>query len=238
MPPSPKSGCPSCVTLGLGLCALLIELNLDRPNSIGPIISQTQFDFAARRTIFRQNDTLDHVPVICDGWAAATMKLSNGRRQILSFLLPGELITSRLVFEPKLHVSIDAITEGSYRTFNRSQLRTVMSNSPVTFDRILAAYNAESGRGDQMIATLGQRTAYERVACLLVDLWERLEKSSRIDANRVKFPLRQTHIADATGLTPVYVGKVLSDFRKDSLVDISDRILQIDDMTRLRRLVT
>jgi CRP-like cAMP-binding protein len=222
--------------LDLGLCGLLIDFKPDRSSTAGPPIPQNQIEFPARRTIFHQNQTVDNVPIICDGWATATFKLSNGRRQILSILLPGEMITCRLVFEPQLHVSIDSITDGGYRTFDRAQLRSAMAHSPAIFNRVLAAYNAENGRADQLIVDLGRRSAPERVARLLVDLWDRLEKLNKTDGNSVEFPLRQTHIADATGLTTVYVNKVLGDFRHDGLADISDRSLQILDMTKLRKL--
>lgn len=110
--------------------------------------------------------------------------------------------------------------------------------SPKIFDRMLSAYNDEKSRADKLITDLGRRTAAERVARLLLDLWDRLEKSGMVEGDSVEFPLRQTHIADATGLTPVYVNKVLSEFRKSGLVTISDRSLQMADVTRLRRLAT
>lgn len=236
--PAPKPGCPNCIWLGQGLCGFLFDLGLDRPAPHLPAISQKQFEFAARRMIFHRNQVLDGVPVICDGWAAATIKLSDGSRQILSFILPGELVTSRLMFESQLHVSIDSITNGSYRIFDRRQLRAALDSAPKTFDRIMAAYNTESRRADLLITALGRRSAAERVAGLLVDLWDRLDRLGKIEGDSVEFPLRQTHIADATGLTTVYVNKVLAEFRHDGLIDISDRHLQILDMTQLQRLVT
>lgn len=222
--------------LGLGLCDLLINLELDRPSAAGSPISQNQVEFPARRTIFHQSDILDHVPVICDGWTAATFKLANGGRQILSFLLPGEMITCRLMFEPQLHVQVDSITDGSYRSFDRAQLRTAMSRSQTIFDRVMSAYNTESSRADQLIVDLGRRSASQRVAGLLIDLWDRLERLNKTGGDSVEFPLRQTHIADATGLTTVYVNKVLGDFRHDGMVAISDRSLQILDKAKLRQL--
>ena len=222
---------------GLGLCRVLIELGWEQPRSgEAAEISQSRVPFAARRTIFHQDESLDCVPVICDGWATSMQKLSNGGRQILSFLLPGELLASGLVFEQQLRLSIDAITRGCYRHFDRSQLRAAMLVSPTMLDKILSAYNGERRRADQLITDLGRRTATERIARLLIDLWDRLEKLNKIEDNRVEFPLRQTHIADATGLTPVYVSNILTEFRKNGLVKVSDRSLQIVDMTKLRRL--
>jgi CRP/FNR family transcriptional regulator len=236
-PPTETTGCTSCVMRGLGLCAVLIGMGLEQPYAGGhAAIPQTRSTFAARRTIFHQNETLAGVPVICDGWATSTMKLSNGRRQILSILVPGELVTCRLLFERQLHLSIDAVTRGSYRTFDLAQLRAAMTVSPGIFDRLLSAYNGERNRADQLIADLGRRTATGRIARLLLDIWSRLEKSGRVEHNSIEFPLRQTHIADATGLTNVYVSKVINAFRNGNLVEFSDRSLKILDIDRLRQL--
>ena len=221
---------------GLGLCGVLIDLGLDRTHDTGAAISQEQSAFAARRAIFYRDRTIDGVPIICNGWAANIFRLSKGRRQIVSFLLPGEMIAGRLLFEPQLHLSVDAITSGSYRTFDRSQLRSAMSASTKIFDRLLSAYNDERNRADQLIADLGQRTASERIARLLLDIWSRLENAGRVEDNSIEFPLRQTHIADATGLTTVYVSKVINTFRNNGLAEVTDRSLKILDIEKLRHM--
>ncbi len=231
-----KSGCSNCIMRGLGLCSVLIDMGWERPYAAETAIEQKKSSFAARRTIYHPNATLEGVPVICEGWATSVMKLSNGRRQILSFMLPGELVTCRLLFERKLHLSIDAITRGSIRTFDLAQLRAAMTMSPPIFDTFLAAYNEERNRADQLIADLGRRTATGRIARLMLDIWSRMEKAGKIENGVIDFPLRQTHIADATGLTTVYVSKVINAFRNGSLVEYSERSLKILDIEKLRQL--
>jgi CRP-like cAMP-binding protein len=51
----------------------------------------------------------------------------------------------------------------------------------------------------------------------------------------MEFPLRQRHIADATGLTPVHVSKVLGEFQRAGLIEIGERLLTIVNETELRR---
>ena len=224
---------------GLGLCSVLTDAGWEQPytgTGAQVAISQTKISFFARRTIFHQNESPNGVPVICEGWAASTMKLSHGRRQVLSILLPGEMVTCRLLFERQIDFSIDAITNGSYRTFDLPPLRAAMSASPRIFDRFLSAYNEERNRADQLIADLGRRTATGRIARLLLDIWTRLEKSGKVEDGAIEFPLRQTHIADSTGLTTVYVSKVINGFRKDGLVEFTDRSLKILDIDLLREL--
>ena len=234
--PAQKTGCSNCIMRGLGLCTVLIDMGWERPYAAETSITQKKCNFAARRTIFHPNTTLEGVPVICEGWATSIMKLSNGRRQILSFMVPGELVTCRLLFERKLHLSIDAITRGSIRTFDLTQLRAAMTMSPPIFDTFLSAYNEERNRADQLIADLGRRTATGRTARLMLDIWSRMEKAGKVADGAIEFPLRQTHIADATGLTTVYVSKVINAFRNGNLVEYSERSLKILDIDKLRQL--
>lgn len=234
-PSLPKSGCSNCVMRGLGICDVLIELDLDRTAPVSPAIAQRRIEFAARRAIFYRNGLVDGVPIVCDGWAVNLFRLSNGRRQVLSFLLPGEMIGGRLLFEPQLQISVEAVTSGSFQIFARAQLQSAMFASKEVFDRLLSAYNDERNRADQLIADLGRRTATGRIARLLLDIWSRLEKAGRVEDDSVDFPLRQTHIADATGLTTVYVSKVINAFRSDGLVEVTDRSLKILDIKKLRQ---
>jgi CRP/FNR family transcriptional regulator len=232
-----KPGCANCIMRGLGLCDILVDTDREQP-STGEQgkISQDKRPFRARRTILYQNESVDSLPVICDGWAASVLKLSNGRRQILSFLLPGEIVTCGPLFEPRLHIGVDAVTRGCYRRFDSAQLKAAISVSPTIFDKIMSACNDEKNRAHQLIVDLGRRTAAERVARLLLDIWNRLESSGMVEGNSIEFPLRQSHIADATGLTPVYVSKIIGEFHHSGMIEISDRMLQITDMRQLRRL--
>jgi CRP/FNR family transcriptional regulator, anaerobic regulatory protein len=193
---------------------------------------------SARRIIFREHDLHDDVPVICDGWAASVAMLSDGRRQILSFLLPGDMVSTVLLFDPWPNCVIEAITDVQYRMFKRADLKDAMLKHADLFEQISKAWIEEKHRADQLIVDLGRRTADERIARLILNLWERLAErgvTTKKEPMEMEFPLRQHHIADATGLTPVHVSKVLSEFRHNGLVKISDRSLAILDPTGFRR---
>jgi CRP-like cAMP-binding protein len=156
--------------------------------------------------------------------------------QIFSIPLPGELFAMELLFERHLHCSIDTIKSGCYRNFDRSQLRNAMRHSPSAFDGILTTYYNEKNQTDQLIVGLGRRKAAERVARLILIIWDRMDKLDLVENNRIQFPLRQTQIADETGLTNVYVNEVLNDFRDGGLIKFVDRSLEIVALDRLRHL--
>jgi CRP/FNR family transcriptional regulator, anaerobic regulatory protein len=192
---------------------------------------------SARRIIFREHDLHDDVPVICDGRAASVAMLSDGRRQILSFLLPGDMVSTVLLFDPWPNCVIEAITDVQYRMFKRADLKDAMLKHAYLFEQISKAWIEEKHRADQLIVDLGRRTADERIARLILNLWERLAERgvmTKKEPMEMEFPLRQHHVADGTGLTAVHVS-VLSEFRRNGLVKISDRSLAILDPTGFRR---
>ena len=191
----------------------------------------------SRKVIFREPDLLNAVPIICRGWAASTVILPNGSRQILSFLLPGDLVSTALLFEPAKKVHVEAVTAVRYRTFRRSELKVLLFERRDLMETMARTWVNEKARADDLIVDLGRRPADARIARLIFALGERLKQRGMAEGDGTKFdfPLRQHHIADATGLTPVHVSKVLSEFRRDGLMSISERSLTILDQDGFRR---
>ena len=191
----------------------------------------------ARRIVCREQDLHDVVPIICEGWAASVVMLSDGSRQILSFLLPGDIVSSALFLDVQPQCLIEAITDVRYRTFNRRKLKENLFGHPDLLEKLSKVWIEEKARSDQLVVDLGRRTADERIARLILNLAERLTQRglAQSETAEMDFPLRQHHIADATGLTPVHVSKVLTEFRKNGLIHISDRSLTILDLAGFRR---
>ena len=228
--------CVFCVGFDLGICSAMSGSDAS-PGSPSLKIRQSAQIAPARRIIWRSQDLHEIVPVICSGWAAAIVMLSNGTRQIVSFLLPGDMISTTLLFEARPYCLIEAITDVRYRAFSRVDLKSKLFGEPELLNKFAKAWVDEKARADQLIVDLGRRTANERIARLILGLFDRLEKRGMVrgESNEFEFPLRQHHIADATGLTPVHVSKVLTEFRRSQLINISERSLTILDLPALRR---
>ena len=142
-----------------------------------------------------------------------------------------------MLFEPRAHYLVEAITDVRYRIFKRSELKALLFKQPDLLEKFSKVWVDEKTRADQLIVDLGRRTADERIARLILSLVDRLTKRgmTRGEPIELEFPLRQHHIADATGLTPVHVSKVLSEFRRNGLIRISERSLTILDPAGFRR---
>jgi|SRR6185369_13214130 len=198
------------------------------------LASSTQV-IPARRTICHPKEWSDSIPVICKGWAASSITLLDGRRQILAFLLPGDLVSTASLLEPMSGRTVEAITDVTCRKFSRADLKAFIFQRPNLLDKLSKTWLDERTQADQLALDLGRRTADERIARLVLNVVDRLAKRGMAKGPTMEFPLRQRHIADATGLTPVHVSKVLGEFQRASLIEINRRTLTIVNETELRR---
>jgi CRP-like cAMP-binding protein len=190
----------------------------------------------ARHTLYRAGEDLDGIPFIYSGWAARVRRLSDGRRQILSFVLPGDLVSASAIFCDRLGFFVEAITDVRYSISQRTQVDEVLARDPQLVRTLVSACLAEQAEVEELATDLGRRRAEERIARLFLQLKTRMEARGQISGLSFDMPLRQQHIADATGMTVIHVGRVLGALRNDGIVHIAGGTLTITDLAALQRL--
>src|SRR5262249_52391580 len=158
------------------------------------------------------------VVVICKGWAISFAQLADGRRQILAVLLPGDLFSVTSLFEPSLQFSVQTLTEVVYCRYNRGDLNAKLATEADLQEAAARLTISERRETDALLIDLGRRTAEQRIARLVLRLIDRLEARGVNCSHGFGFPLRQQHIADITGLTPVHVNRTLGAFRRDGVM--------------------
>ena len=231
VPDQPQSPCETCRLRSLHFCRALIGEDRGRDG-----LRATQRSTAARRNIYRAGEPYEGVLVVRDGWAVRFVQLPNGRRQILSVALPGELVSAGAVLERQLPFSIQAVTEVRCCYLPFAAVRARMQQDPKLFDYWLRLSAAEHRAADKRLVDLGQRTAQERIAALILHLMSRFQDRGEVLDDEFPFPMSQQQIADFTGLTPVHTCRVLSFFRRSGVCDISHGTAKVNDRVGLQRL--
>ena len=170
------------------------------------------------------------------GWAFRYKTLSDGRRQILNFLLPGDLVGLQQEFGDASAHGVEALTECSLCVFQNDSLWAVFREHPrLGYDITwLAAH--EEGHVDDNLLTAGRRNATERVAMLLMHLYRRLDRIGLAENGTVAFPLTQQHIADALGLSLVHTNKTLRRLSMLGLHELKDGRLRLLNTRALARI--
>lgn len=227
--------CVTCPNRKFGFCGALLDLPEEARSQQQPNWQHYRSARPGEQVIVR-NQTSEDVYVLCDGWAFRFFQLSNGRRQILNFLLPGDLFSTVAVFEDRPNFSAQALTEARLSGFSRSEVRARCASDSRMIDALGKSGIAETDSADGLITALGQRSAEERIAYLFLHLMQRIAARTVIREHRYRLPLRQQHIADAVGLTAVHVSRVIGIFREQGLVDFSSGLLQVLNLPELKRI--
>jgi CRP/FNR family transcriptional regulator len=228
--------CVSCPNHEHGFCgALLGSLSKESQSREGANWQHYRTVRPGEQIVTR-NQASDNVFVVCSGWAFRFFQLPNGRRQILNFLLPGDLFSAAAVFAERFHFSVKALTETQLSGFRRAEVQARCAVNPDIGTALANACIAEANGADELLTALGQRSAEERIAYLFLHLQQRIAAQSVIREQRYRFPLRQQHIADAVGLTPVHVSRVLGLFRERGIVELSDGVLKVFNLPELERI--
>ncbi len=222
--PAPAAGCGGCDTRALSICSTL------KPKA------HTQLTARPRQTIYRANDPLNGVKLICEGWAFTFTLLPDGRRQIMSFLLPGDIVSARAVLEERLPLSVHTLTEVRHCTFERSELLTAIKTDAKVFAQFAALCAAEIDEAHQLATDMGRRSTDQRIARLILALRARLAERNLVREQAFDFPLRQQHIADATGVTSVHVSRVMTMLHEAGVIAIRSRRLKILKPAELERI--
>jgi len=87
----------------------------------------------------------------------------------------------------------------------------------------------------EWVVNVGRRDARSRIAHLLCEFARRLEAAGLAAEYRYELPMTQEQLADATGLTPVHVNRILMTLSRDGLIERKRRIVGIPDWEALRR---
>ena len=186
-----------------------------------------------RRDLIREGETPKFVHLMVDGWGCRYKTLPDGRRQIVAFFVPGDFCDLNVYILKEMDHSIGAITRLSVADISREEMDALTARHPRITQGLWweALVNAAIQR--EWTLNIGQRTAYERIAHLLVELHMRLKTVGLTQNGSCDFPLTQTDIADATGLTAVHVNRTLQELRRDDLIILERRQLTIPDIRKL-----
>ena len=211
------------------------RLSADDRAALGGLAHNVRY-VDARRDLVAEGDQPRWVHLLLDGWAARYKSLPDGRRQIVSVLLPGDFCGIGANVLSQMDHSITAITRLKVATITPEEMRTLAA-SRLRIDCALK-WSALVGAAIQRewALNLGLRNAYERLSHLLVELYLRLQVIGRTADGRCDFPLTQNDLADATGLTAVHVNRTLQELRGEGLIELERRQLRILDLDRLMRI--
>jgi CRP-like cAMP-binding protein len=167
--------------------------------------------------------------LILRGWAARMRVLEDGRRQIMSFLLPGDLVGNCRHPCPVAVSVVATLTDVEFCAAPDAERLPCLAEAYAISGAMEEAYLLAQ------ITRLGRLNAEERLTDLLLELLERLERCGLASHQSFDFPLTQEVLADMTGLTPVHVNRMIQLLRRQGAITLKGGRLTIAGAEMLAR---
>jgi len=180
----------------------------------------SEFTYRRGAEIFGEREEAEYVYQIISGSVRTYKLLSDGRRQINSFHLPGDMFGFEN--EAAHRFTAEALEETAVRIMRSSGVLKAMQNRLVDTKSLIRFVAQNLQHAENHMLLLGRKTSLEKVAAFLLEMDERLGHPDML-----RLPMNRRDIADYLGLTLETVSRALSTLR-------SEKLLRFDGATQRR----
>lgn len=192
-----------------------------------------QRDVPARYDLIREGDKPVCVFVMLEGWACRYKLLPEGGRQITAFLMPGDFCDMHVAVLDEMDHSIATLTRSRVAMIPRGKMEDLIETRPAITRAFWRTQLVDEGVLRAWIVSMGRRSSIQRVSHLLCELYVRARSIGLTSDDRCELPISQIVLADALGLTPVHVNRVLRKLRLRGVMEKHARMLVIVNIIEL-----
>ena len=187
-------------------------------------------------SFLREGMRSEHLYTVLSGWAFRYKMLDDGRRQILNYALPSDMVGLQGTLMGEMEHSVEALTPLTLCVFPRQKLWDLYARFPsLAFDITWLAAREEQVI-DENLVSIGRRSALERIAYLLLHLFVRAQEVGLTRGNSIAFPFTQQHLADTLGMSLVHTNKTLKRLTATKAIRWKDRVFEVLDRAALARI--
>jgi CRP-like cAMP-binding protein len=222
------------------------DIPAQRPSAAPPFDGLSLFracDRGAQTIRLRKNRDIivagnDHhcIYVNHDGWLSRYKILHDGSRQIVDFILPGQIFGLQACLFKRSLYSVATVTETSLSAIPSATIDELFENNAAFSRALFWTALCETAILGEHLTDAARRSAYQRVSHFLLELFVRLDGAGLADGMSFPMPLTQELIGDALGLTTVHVNRTFRSLRDDALIAMRDKSITILDFEALSRI--
>jgi len=186
------------------------------------------------KDVVRAGDHPEACHVLLDGFACRYKLLPDGKRQILAFSVPGDLLDLDGFIAGPMNYNVGTLAPCTLAVVPHAALLAVTTAHPRLARALWRDTALDAAIFAEWVANVGRRSAYQRIAHLLCEVFTRLTQVGLAREAGFDWPVTQAKLGDATGLSDVHVNRVLGELRRDGLIRLHGRSVLIDSWDGLR----
>ncbi|MBV8686586.1 MAG: Crp/Fnr family transcriptional regulator [Alphaproteobacteria bacterium] len=198
------------------------------------LLCERRQDYAPGERILTEDQPVHECHVIVSGLAARYKLLPDGERQIVGFLVPGDLCDAEVFILDKMDHNVGALVPTTCAIISAQTMRGLLREISALAEALWWGTMTDLAVLRERVVDLGRREAHERIGHLIYEMLVRYRIVGASVDGTMPWPLTQEDLADATGLTPVHVNRTLKRLREQGLIAFNRRELKVLDPERLR----
>jgi CRP-like cAMP-binding protein len=165
--------------------------------------------------------------LILEGLACRSKVVEDGRRQIFSFHIPGDVPDLQSLYMDYMDHDLVTVTASRVAFIPHASLRELMLNHPRLIGALWRETLIDAAIFREWMVGMGQRSGIARIAHLLCEMIVRLKAIGLMEGLSIRLPITQEQIGDAIGLSPVHVSRVFKELRAKGLIRTDGRTLTV-----------
>jgi CRP/FNR family transcriptional regulator, nitrogen fixation regulation protein len=190
----------------------------------------TEFSYGKDEEIYGEDEPAEYVYQVLKGSVRTYKLLSDGRRQIGAFHLPGDVFG--LESGSKHRLAAEAIVDTVVRLVKRRSLDQAAGTDVNVARKLWTMTAGDLRRAEDHMLLLGRKSAMERVASFLLEMDRRLAITGMM-----ALPMCRRDIGDYLGLTLETVSRALSQLHGEGVLGFSGaRQIVLRNRQRLRNM--
>ena len=191
--------------------------------------------FTAKQYLYHQGDMNQELYVLREGWVMLTRVSADGKRQVFRSVLPGELLGFQQYLQGAAVYSAIALLDTV--VCRVPHIVSLCSTHPELALSLASVQACDMMLTERYLANITHRSARERIAFMVLELYYRLRLHGLNRGYSFQFPLKQEDIADTLGLTAIHVNRTLHALKGEGVFEINKHILTIRNYDALYTLV-
>lgn len=176
--------------------------------------------YEAERPVVSDGQRATECCLIAEGFCVRSKTIADGRRQILSIHIPGEIPDLMSLFLHVMDHDLSTLTPCTLGFINHETLRKLHFRRPNVAEIFWRDTLIDAAMFREWIVNVGQRPAPARLVHVMAELRARLRLIGRAEGNSFEMPLTQEQIGEALGITAVHANRVIRQLRQEAIVEL------------------
>jgi CRP-like cAMP-binding protein len=185
--------------------------------------------------LVREGDRPPECCLIVEGFFCRYKVVGDGQRQIFSFHIPGDVPDLQSLHLKVMDHNLASLTPGRVGYIPHAAMQELLATHPNVATAFWRDTLIDSAVFREWLASTGRRSAHQRIAHILCEVYVRLQSVGLAGDDGFHLPVTQAELGDSLGLSAVHVNRVLQDLRRDGLIESRGKFVAVADWPRLQQ---